>query len=86
MTEEQVKTIVEMYQDERSYIKIAKEVCTSVYSVKRWVRLNRDAYELKRRRKVNEKTNAISLAAELTTTWNLKLSRRYLSMRWGDAA
>lgn len=82
MTEEQIKIIVEMYQEERSYIAIAKAVNTSVYKVKRWVRLNRDGYELKRRRSMADKTGALSLTAELETTWNLKASKRYLSMPW----
>jgi len=86
MTKEQIGIIVEMYKDGRNYTKIAECIGTSVYTVKRWVRLNRDEYELKRRRAVNEKTNAISLAAELTTTWNLRLSKQYLLKRWGEKA
>ena len=84
MTKEQISIIVDMYKDGRNYTKIAKDAGTSVYTVKRWVRLNRDEYELKRRHAVNEKTNAISLAAELTTTWNLKLSKTYLVKAWGS--
>lgn len=86
MTKEQIGIIVDMYRDGRNYTKIANSIGTSVYTVKRWVRLNRDEYELKRRRAVNEKTNAISLAAELTTTWNLKLSKTYLRKAWGQKA
>jgi DNA invertase Pin-like site-specific DNA recombinase len=83
MTEEQIKIIVEMYRDGRSYIKIAKRASASVYQVKRWVRLNRDDYELTRRRSLAEGSGVNSEAAEIASSWNIKASKRYLSMKWG---
>lgn len=85
MTKDQIDMIVEMYKAERNYIAIARETGLSVYQVKRWVRLNRDEYGLTRRRSLADKTGALSLTAELETTWNLKASKRYLSMPWGVA-
>lgn len=84
MTKDQIDTIMEMYRDERQYSAIAKAVGESIYTVKRWVRLNRDAYGLARRRSLGDKTGANSLSAELETTWNIKASQRYLSMKWGS--
>jgi len=86
MTEEQIKIIVEMYRDGRSYIKIAKRASASVYQVKRWVRLNRDDYELTRRRSLAEGSGVNSEAAEIASSWNLKLSKQYLTKRWGEIA
>ena len=86
MTEEQIKTIVEMYKDDRNYTLIAYEAGTSVYTVKRWVRLNRDEYGLARRRSIADKTGANSYSVELNSTWNLKLSKKYLTMAWGSVA
>ena len=83
MTEEQIKIIVEMYRDGRSYIKIAKRASASVYQVKRWVRLNRDDYELTRRRSLAEGSGVNSEAAEIASSWNIKASKRYLTMKWG---
>lgn len=83
MTEEQIKTIVEMYKDDRNYTLIAYEAGASVYTVKRWVRLNRDEYGLTRRRSIAEKTGANSYSVELNSTWNLKLSKTYLTKAWG---
>jgi transposase len=84
MTDEQIKTIVTMYRDGRSYIKIAKRAHASIYQVKRWVRLNRDEYELTRRRNLAEGTGVNSDASEIASSWNLKLSKQYLSKRWGE--
>jgi len=83
MTDEQIKIIVEMYRDGRSYIKIAKRASASVYQVKRWVRLNRDDYELTRRRSLAEGSGVNSEAAEIASSWNIKASKRYLTMKWG---
>jgi len=84
MTKEQIDTIVEMYKAERQYSAIAKATNLSMYQVKRWVRLNRDVYDLTRRRSLADKTGANSLSSELETTWNTKASRRYLTMKWGS--
>jgi len=57
-----------------------------VYQVKRWVRLNRDDYELTRRRSLAEGSGVNSEAAEIASSWNLKLSKQYLTKRWGEIA
>jgi len=84
MTEEQIGIIVEMYKDGRNYTKIAKDAGTSIYTVKRWVRLNRDEYGLTRRRNLTEGAGVNGLSAEMNSSWNLSLSKQYLVKRWGE--
>ena len=86
MTKEQISIIVDMYKDGRNYTKIAKDAGTSVYTVKRWVRLNRDEYGLTRRRSLAEGTGVNSYSAELNSSWNLSLSKKYLVKAWGQKA
>ena len=84
MTKEQIGIIVEMYKDGRNYTKIAKDAGTSIYTVKRWVRLNRDEYGLTRRRNLTEGAGVNGLSAEMNSSWNLSLSKQYLAKRWGE--
>jgi len=84
MTKDQIDMIVEMYRDERQYSAISKETGLSVCQVKRWVRYNRDAYGLTRRRGLADKVGATSVSAEMDSKWNSALSSHYLSKRWGD--
>ena len=86
MTKEQISIIVDMYKDGRNYTKIAKDAGASVYTVKRWVRLNRDEYGLTRRRALSEGTGVNSYSAELNSSWNLSLSKKYLVKAWGEKA
>jgi len=86
MTKEQIGIIVEMYKDGRNYTKIAKDAGTSIYTVKRWVRLNRDKYGLTRRRNLTEGAGVNGLSAEMNSSWNLSLSKQYLVKRWGEKA
>jgi transposase len=86
MTKEQIGIIVEMYKDGRNYTKIAKDAGTSIYTVKRWVRLNRDEYGLTRRRNLTEGAGVNGLSAEMNSSWNLSLSKQYLVKRWGEKA
>ena len=86
MTKEQIGIIVEMYKDGRNYTKIAKDAGTSIYTVKRWVRLNRDEYGLTRRRNLTEGAGVNGLSAEMNSSWNLSLSKQYLVKRWGEEA
>ena len=84
MTKEQIGIIVEMYKDGRNYTKIAKDAGTSIYTVKRWVRLNRDEYGLTRRRNLTGGAGVNGLSAEMNSSWNLSLSKQYLVKRWGE--
>lgn len=86
MTKEQIDIIVEMYKDGRNYTKIAKDAGTSIYTVKRWVRLNRDEYGLTRRRNLAEGVGVNGYSAEIASSWNLKLSKEYLVKAWGSVA
>jgi len=86
MTKEQIGIIVEMYKDGRNYTKIAKDAGTSIYTVKRWVRLNRDEYGLTRRRNLTEGAGVNGLSAEMNSSLNLSLSKQYLLKRWGEKA
>jgi len=86
MTDDKIEIIVRMYKDERNYTAIAREAGLSVYQVKRWVRLNRDAYGLTRRRSLTDKSGALSLSTEIDSPWNIKASKRYLTMKWSKEA
>lgn len=82
MTEEQIKTIVEMYKEDYSFSKIAAKVGKSANTVKHWVRQNRGAYGLDKRRNLGEKVGSLSYAVEQENTWNTSRGVELIKRRW----
>lgn len=85
ITEKEEKLIAEMYRDGVSIPKIGEVVRKSPTTIRRWLRINREKYGLKRRRSLAEKCGANSYSVEVDCKWNLKLSRIYLIKKWANA-
>ena len=82
MSEEQINTILQMYREGISFSKIAAKVGKSDNTVKHWVRQNRGAYGLDKRRNKADKTGALSYAVEQENTWNTSRGVELISRRW----
>lgn len=85
MTEEQGEVIADLYRKEVSLRQIGIKIGVSVTTIRTWVRANRERYQLPRRRNLAEKQGANSKSIEIDCKWNLRLCKKYLSMRWGSA-
>lgn len=86
MTKGQGEIIADLYKKEVSINRIAKEIGMSATSIRSWIRVNREKYQLPRRRNLAEKQGVNSYSIEIDCKWNLKLCKQYLSMRWSKAA
>ena len=83
MTRQQIEVIVSMYKENCSYSEIAKVVGKTEHMVKHWVRNNRGAYALDRRRNLAEKSNnPLSSSAWDDSKWNLRLGLDFIKRRW----
>lgn len=85
MTEDQGRVIAKMYKADASISTIAKEIGMSATSIRSWVRINRERYELPRRRNLADKIGVNSYSVELDCKWNLALSREYIAKVWKTA-
>jgi predicted transcriptional regulator len=83
MTRQQIEVIVAMYKEDCSYSEIAKVVGKTEPMVKHWVRNNRGAYALDRRRNLAEKANnPLSSSTWSDSKWNLRLGLEFIKRRW----
>jgi len=86
MTEEQIKTIVEMYNEGAYFHDIAEAIDRSTSSVKRWVRYNMKAYGMKRRRDPSRTNGSLNTTWEIACSWNVKRGNELIRKAWGRVA
>jgi len=82
MTHQQVETIVAMYKDGASFREIGEVIDKSEDQVKHWMRMNRSAYGLVKRRKQKMNQGVLSEALWSDSKWNVKLGVELISRRW----
>lgn len=82
MTEEQIKTIVEMYKEGASFPLIGAEIGKTADQVKHWVRMNRGVHGLDKRRSTKITQGALSEASWKDSKWNIKRGVEFIKRRW----
>lgn len=86
MTEEQVNTIVRMYEDGKSFPAIGEAIGKTHNQVKHWMRMNRSVYGLKKRRPAVDRGGALSEFVMHDCTWNVRLGNQLIKRRWSEVA
>ena len=85
ITEKQGEMIVDLYRKGHSYDRIVDAVGLSYYYVKQFIKLNRDKYNLERRKSFYAVARPLNSVAEASSTWNYELSREFITKQWGAA-
>ena len=82
MTHQQVETIVAMYKDGASFPEIGDVIGKTADQVKHWMRMNRSAYSLEKRRPTKHTQGVLSEALWSDSKWNVKLGVELISRKW----
>lgn len=84
MTEEQVETIVQLYKEGASFSEIGAAIGRKTDQVKHWLRMNRGAHGLDKRRAPKITQGVLSEALWADSKWNVKLGVEFIKRRWHD--
>jgi len=81
LSTQEAEQLAQMYKDDVSLFEIAEELDKSVSTVKRWIKYNRDSYDLLNRRTKPRGFKSHDEEVE-RSTWNLELGLSYITRIW----
>lgn len=82
MTRHQIEVIVAMYKDGASFTEIGEVIGKTADQLKHWMRMNRSAYGLEKRRAARHTQGVLSEALWADSKWNVKLGVELISRKW----
>ena len=84
LSPQEAEQLAQMYKDDVPLFEIAEELDKSVSTVKRWIKYNRDSYNLLNRRK-KEKSFSAHDEEVAKSPWNIELGVSLISKDWSRA-